>query len=206
MRCVFEKYIHQVFIDVGLYSHWTDCKIYLDCYDHNKEIADIHGWLVKVWSENDCDELIQLYYPQYLNIWNSFTHKFYKVDYIRPFILHHAGGVYLDMDNKLLGVPNLHEEYIVCAFKNEISNDFFYFRDRKVYMDYIEFLWYRIKSCNMPENWKARRLQYMVGQKAFNQFCKKRGFTTTSIIYHSYYTQSWLRAFNKKKILPVIKE
>ena len=82
----------------------------------------------------------------------------------------------------------------------------FYFRDRRVYLDLIEFFWFRIKSCQMPDHWKTRRLQYMVGQKAFNQFCKQNGYTNTSIIYHSYYTQSWLRAFNKKTILPIIKE
>lgn len=204
--CRFDKYLHQVFIDVGLYQNWTESKYYVECYDHNKEMCDNHGWIIKIWSENDCDELIELYYPNYLNVWNSFTHKFYKVDFIRPFILHHSGGCYMDMDNKLLGIPSLHEDYILCDFKNEIASDFFYFKDRRVYIDFIEFMWFRIKSCQMPDHWKTRRLQYMVGQKCFNQFCRINGYTNTKQIYHSYYTQSWLKAFDKKKILPIIKE
>ena len=56
----------------------------------------------------------------------------------------------------------------------------------------------RYKNCKMPSNWKVRRLQYCVGQKCFNQFCKRYKYLDTVDIYKSYYTAAWLSAFDKK--------
>ena len=58
----------------------------------------------------------------------------------------------------------------------------------------------RIEKCKMPKTWKVRRFQYSVGQKCFHQFCKKNGYLDTNKIYDSYYTGTWLKAFDKKKI------
>jgi hypothetical protein len=191
-------YLHQIFMDIGQGKTYRDNPIYKKCYDKNKVFLKKTTFNIKIWNEKDLDYLVKEHYPKYLTLWNSFPNPFYKIDFVRPLILHYEGGVYMDMDNILTTIPDINREYILANWENEIASDLIYFQDKKIYLKFADFMLERSKKCKMPNNWKVRRLQYCVGQKCFNQFCKLHKYLDTVDIYKSFYTATWLTAFNKK--------
>ena len=192
-------YIHQIFIDIGQGRDFRDNPIFLKCYIENTKFILNTNFKIKIWNEKEIDLLITQHYPKYIDIINNFPNKFYKIDFVRPLILHYNGGIYLDMDNILIELPDINRKYILANWKNEIANDLIYFNDKRIYIEYVEFMLNRIEICKMPNNWTVRRFQYCVGQKCFNQFCKKYKYLQTQNIYTSYYTSTWLKAFGKIK-------
>jgi len=198
--------VHQIFIDIGQGKTFRDNPIYCTCYEKNKSFLEGTEFNIKIWNEKEIDELIKDLYPEYLPFIKSFPNPFYKIDFVRPLILHSKGGIYLDMDNILLEVPNLKSDYYIGIWrrewKNEFNNDILYFNNRDIYLNYVNFMIFRTANCKMPESWKVRRFLYCVGAKCFNQFCKKEGYKTDSKIIYKVYspTLSWLACFNKKLI------
>lgn len=64
--------------------------------DHNPD------WDYMLWTDEDNRELIEQYYPQYLDMYDAFPSKIQRVDAARYFILHRFGGVYADLDFECL--------------------------------------------------------------------------------------------------------
>ena len=56
------------------------------------------NWKYKLWDDKSCLNLIKTYYPWFLETYNGYKYPIQKADAIRPFILYHEGGLYLDMD------------------------------------------------------------------------------------------------------------
>ena len=56
------------------------------------------SWSYKLWSESDIITLLREHYADYLELFNSYTHVVQKCDIARYFILHHCGGLYVDLD------------------------------------------------------------------------------------------------------------
>ena len=52
----------------------------------------------KIWNKDECKQLLSEYYPWFLDIWTNFELEIQRSDSIRPFLLHHYGGIYADMD------------------------------------------------------------------------------------------------------------
>ena len=42
--------------------------------------------------------MIKNHYPWFLDTYNNYKYKIQKIDAIRPFILYHYGGMYVDLD------------------------------------------------------------------------------------------------------------
>lgn len=187
--------LHQIFIDVGKGHTFRDVPMYSDFYDNNKKYYSI-----KVWSEEDLDALM-LNYPEFIDMYNSFPHKWYKMDFCKTFIIHSEGGFYMDMDNEILDFFDFDCDYLVSNWLNEVASDLIYFRNRDEYIEYARFMKDRYYKCKMPTTWVTRRLQYSVAQKCFNQYCKlNRISAITDLPFKRYCTQMWLKVFNKKKI------
>ena len=51
-----------------------------------------------LWSDNDNFELIDRYYPQFLNVYMSLPLVIQKCDMVRLLYLHRYGGTYVDLD------------------------------------------------------------------------------------------------------------
>ena len=190
--------LHQIFVDIGKGRTFRDNELYSRLYDRNSISFDI-----KVWSEADLDKLIEEY-PEFIEMYNSFPSKFYKIDFMRPLILHKEGGFYMDMDNQILGniviAPN--------TYTGEAYNDVMYFRNRHIYLQLARYMKDRYYNCNMPESWITRRFMYSVGQKAYNRFCKKKGIDREiDFLYKGYDTQMWIKHFRpNSKIKPFIRD
>src|SRR3972149_1807328 len=64
-----------------------------------------HSWINKnpdwthiIWNKSMCKKLLQLYYPEHLELFHSYKYDIQRCDMIRYFILYHYGGIYADMD------------------------------------------------------------------------------------------------------------
>lgn len=55
-------------------------------------------WDYKFWSDEDCDALVRDHYPDFYSTWCGFDRPIKKWDSIRSLILHHHGGMYIDVD------------------------------------------------------------------------------------------------------------
>ena len=55
-------------------------------------------WNYQFWSDEDLDLFIKETYPDSYEMWLTLTPKIKRIDVSRYYILHHFGGVYLDMD------------------------------------------------------------------------------------------------------------
>ena len=55
-------------------------------------------WEYKFWSDDDLDKFIKESYPDSYDIWLTLSPKIKRIDVSRYFLLHHFGGVYMDMD------------------------------------------------------------------------------------------------------------
>jgi mannosyltransferase OCH1-like enzyme len=89
------------------------------------------------WTDENGQEFLEKYYPWFVKIWNSYKTNIQKADALRYFVLHHYGGIFLDMDlyclHQLDGLLNYldnrvsTDEHIflaVKAFPVGISNGF----------------------------------------------------------------------------------
>ena len=55
-------------------------------------------WNYQFWSDEDLDLFIKETYPDSYEMWLTLTPKIKRIDVSRYYLLHHFGGVYLDMD------------------------------------------------------------------------------------------------------------
>jgi mannosyltransferase OCH1-like enzyme len=60
------------------------------------------GWRLQVWSDEECRSLLAAHYPWFLPHYDGYRHPIMRVDAIRPFLLHHHGGLYADLDVECL--------------------------------------------------------------------------------------------------------
>lgn len=77
------------------YQEWT------------RELLQNHpGWTYMLWNAENSRELLARHYPWFLNTYDDYDRvtqgPIKKVDAIRPFLMHHFGGVYIDMDQQNL--------------------------------------------------------------------------------------------------------
>lgn len=59
-------------------------------------------WEYKLWNDKTMLDFIQQYYPQYLNVYNSYQYNVQRWDAIRYLILYKMGGMYVDFDSECL--------------------------------------------------------------------------------------------------------
>ena len=55
-------------------------------------------WNYQFWSDDDLDSFIKETYSDSYDMWLTLTPKIKRIDVSRYYLLHHFGGVYLDMD------------------------------------------------------------------------------------------------------------
>jgi hypothetical protein len=190
--------IHQIFIDIGKGATFRDNELYSRIYDNNRKYYSI-----MIWNEERLDLLI-LKYPEFIDLYNSFPNKFYKIDFMRPLILHQYGGVYLDMDNELEAPI----EFVDRKYEGEAFNDVLYWSNRDLYLEYARFMKERYMRCRMSKTWVCRRFMYSVGQRSYDQFCKKKGIDRGVVCkYKGWNSQMWLKYMRpNSKIKPFVRE
>lgn len=51
-----------------------------------------------LWTDETSREFVKTYYPAHLEMFDSYKYPIQRADSIRYFVLHHFGGVYMDLD------------------------------------------------------------------------------------------------------------
>ncbi|KAA1123709.1 hypothetical protein PGTUg99_006849 [Puccinia graminis f. sp. tritici] len=61
-------------------------------------VAAHESWEYMLWTDKSGRELIEREYPWFLSIYDGYRYPIQRADAVRYFILHHYGGVYMDLD------------------------------------------------------------------------------------------------------------
>lgn len=193
--------IHQIFIEIPEvgYTDIPSNPIWLEAFYQNV----LTKRKVKVWYEKDIKKLIDEHYPQYKVFISIFPNKFWLIDFARCLILHHEGGVYMDLDTSLNYEPNLDEKALIGYYTDKNgdikpNNDFIYFKEKELYLEFAEWCLMRMRLCNMPVNWLARRQLHIVGSKSLVAFVRHKKIFRQFTGYKRGSEASWLKVYSKK--------
>jgi mannosyltransferase OCH1-like enzyme len=66
----------------------------LSCKEHNSD----KEYEYKFYSDEDIDEFLEEFYPEWFKTYNKLPVKIQKIDFFRYIIIYHFGGFYLDLD------------------------------------------------------------------------------------------------------------
>lgn len=92
------KVIHQIFFDIGRGKRYTDISDFVSGYNKTKEYCSKNSIHHKFWDQKEVEELLHENYPEYVELWGDFREPIQRIDFARYMILHHEGGIYLDLD------------------------------------------------------------------------------------------------------------
>ena len=59
-------------------------------------------WHYVLWTDRDCKRFIKANYPDFLKLYNAYDEQIKRIDAFRYFLLHHCGGLYVDIDFECL--------------------------------------------------------------------------------------------------------
>lgn len=59
------------------------------------------GWDHLLWNAQNLEALIREHYPKYLSLWKALELHVKRADFARYILMHHYGGLYVDMDSYL---------------------------------------------------------------------------------------------------------
>ena len=132
--------IHFVWIQSLKYGHKQPL-IPKGIKDNNEKIITLNkniNFNKNIWYDENIIELIQKTFPQYLNIYKNITDLRFKSDLSRLLILYVYGGIYIDIDQKLLkgfkSFDNIVKKTMAIVFNNgksELSNGLIYVKEIK---------------------------------------------------------------------------
>lgn len=84
------KIIHQTWKTTNIPEEWEDA--IKSCKTTNNEYKYI------LWTDKKMDEFVEKEYPEFVNVYKSYTHNIQRCDAFRYLVLYKYGGIYLDMD------------------------------------------------------------------------------------------------------------
>ena len=113
------KIIHQVF---GLFGdELQDHPMFIECSAINELYCSENKFSYLRWDKDKCETLIQNCFPQYKQLWNDFIYPVQRADFIRYCILQKFGGIYVDMDVKIIKdlEPLLEQDHFFCCWDDD---------------------------------------------------------------------------------------
>ncbi|MDY6987343.1 MAG: glycosyltransferase [Thermodesulfobacteriota bacterium] len=88
------KIIHQTWETMDIPCEWQDCV---------RSWQEGHrDWEYRLWTDHDRRRLVEQSYPDFLEIFDSYSHGIQRADAIRYFVLLRYGGLYVDLDFECL--------------------------------------------------------------------------------------------------------
>jgi len=190
--------------------------IYWDFSNQEKEIPeewsqniqrfkDHHpDWKFHLWNLQDCERILTLNFPNYLDLWNSFS-NIQKCDFSRYMILFVYGGVYTDLD--CVCHKNIQDlidgQELVFPKQGWIVNNYFLCSSKgnKFWLRLMKRI-PRIECPKIVPN--ILRVTYTTGPMALTMECYSRNYNVL-IIDQSEYVEhvsnvSWIDGPSKSKV------
>lgn len=85
------KIIHQTYVNDSIPAHWKGPQ---------RSCLDLHpDYEYKLWTDKKAREFIAAEYPWFLETYDAYRYPIQRADSIRYFVLHHFGGIYIDLDD-----------------------------------------------------------------------------------------------------------
>ncbi|KAJ4302735.1 CSG1/SUR1-like protein [Kalmusia sp. IMI 367209] len=112
------KIIHQTYINDSIPEHWKGPQ---------QSCIDLHpDYEYKLWTDKKSREFIAAEYPWFLETFDGYPYPIQRADAIRYFVLHHFGGIYIDLDdgcNRSLDPLLAYPAWVRKTTPTGISND-----------------------------------------------------------------------------------
>ncbi|KAF2128344.1 glycosyltransferase family 32 protein [Dothidotthia symphoricarpi CBS 119687] len=112
------KIIHQTYINESIPDHWKGPQ---------QTCIDLHpDYEYKLWTDKKSREFIATEYPWFLETFDGYPYPIQRADAIRYFVLHHFGGIYIDLDdgcNRSLDPLLAYPAWVRRTLPTGISND-----------------------------------------------------------------------------------
>ncbi|KAF2733540.1 mannosyl phosphorylinositol ceramide synthase SUR1 [Polyplosphaeria fusca] len=112
------KIIHQTYINETLPPRWIEPQ---------QSCLDLHpDYEYKLWTDKKAREFIAAEYPWFLETFDAYPYPIQRADAIRYFVLHHFGGIYIDLDdgcNRSLDPLLAYPAWVRRTHPTGISND-----------------------------------------------------------------------------------
>ena len=111
------RQIHQIFFDLGK-GQINDITDFRESQRKTIRYCKENNIIYKLWTEQDCDDLIKSLEPHFQGLYHNFREPIQKIDFIRYVILYRFGGIYLDLDvHPLADITHLFEKtYFFCRW------------------------------------------------------------------------------------------
>ena len=171
---------HFMFFDVG--SGSIDNCPHSELYNSNlSHFRMLHpSWQVTLWGKDDVKKLVMSSSPHLLSFWEHLESKenrnpFYLLDFSRYVVLALQGGIYIDLDIKVLRELEPNKQYVLSSKKpgqkkRKITNSFMCLTQNGIYEKLIQFIISKYFICEINKDWD-RHLLHSVGALAFSSFC-----------------------------------
>ncbi|KAK3202413.1 hypothetical protein GRF29_161g1125721 [Pseudopithomyces chartarum] len=112
------KIIHQTYINESIPAHWKGPQ--QSCIEKHPDYE------YKLWTDKKSREFIAAEYPWFLETFDGYPYPIQRADAIRYFVLHHFGGIYIDLDdgcNRSLDPLLAYPAWVRKTNPTGISND-----------------------------------------------------------------------------------
>ncbi|KAH8707876.1 Mannosyl phosphorylinositol ceramide synthase CSH1 [Beauveria bassiana] len=86
------RILHQTTANDTIPAKWVESQ--RSC----KEVYKDYKYML--WTDKGAEEFLAKEYPWFVDSWNNYAFPIQRADAIRYFVLHHFGGIYLDMDTQ----------------------------------------------------------------------------------------------------------
>ena len=177
------KKVHQIFYDFGKGKEMEDYPVFMKCLAENRKFCEEHGYEHKLWENKEIDELISSKFHYYHQLWDDFSQPIQRVDFARYCILFIYGGIYLDLDVKMIQDPEplFENPYIFTTWNNDKRmlpyNAVLAAEDNlKLYQDILQHCresFYEKSKLGIYEKWTGRFVFQTTGHFMLNRVLKK---------------------------------
>ncbi len=105
-----------------IHQTWKNSNVPEEYISYQQKVKDLHpGWEYRLWTDEDNLELVRNHYPAFLKIYMELPKNIMRADAIRYLIMHHIGGVYLDLDYEMLKPFDLLDFDLVLPLNRSID-------------------------------------------------------------------------------------
>ena len=196
--------IHQIFLKVRN-KDFHEFPTFVESSNEWKKWGSENGFTYKLWNQEELETLNHEFADLFKRLDSEGRDPFVKVDYLRPVILKHFGGCYVDLDTFPTGdFKSLYQnnETIFGSWVDKKGKAHLNNNVLKLPQDLAREVQYHfeqqieIKSkMQIYDTWKVRFIFQTCGPKSLKRFCDKKKIKFTPDL-HKYIsdreTQSWL--------------
>ena len=183
--------VHQIF---GLFpgDNIENHPRFVECLEENRKFCKEHGYEHKLWGKDEIDQFISSKFHYYHQLWEDFSQPVQRADFARYCILFIYGGLYIDLDIKIIQDPTplLDNPYFFSTWNNDKRmlpyNAVLGCEDNlKLYQDILQHCresFYEKIKMEIYKKWKGRLVFQTSGHFMLQRVLKRHGITPMDLL------------------------